>query len=472
MKAVSQSLVELDQPIDAYLPDFAVNSTFEEYPVSSITLRRLLSHTAGFTHEAPLGSNYDIGNGDFDAHCRSISETWLRFVVGHHFEYSNLGIDLAGYALQRVAGVPFAEFAARELFTPLGMVRTTFDAAVLESDPDRATGHWRPFDVIGRKLPVAVPMVAAGGLYTTVQDALRYLVRCLRGRSPLIPHDLFAEQRRVAFPLSGQRLGYGLGVYVDDWAGVGVHHHGGSGFGFQCQLCWAPELDIGVVVLTNSFDNSLPDEIARRIVAEVAIQRGLPKATAGEPVGYHALPEARMSAAADLVGQYVGRLDQGVEVVIEDGQLLVRGEQAHLACLIGPRMIEVQDPERSRYLFTDGPEGSVAYMLAIRDGYARYRNDESLTARSRLDPARVGIYVARSWGVPTGSYRLRQDGNGAVIEHRSDDYGKPPQSTVSLRLSEVAKDLYLSSMGEILDLRTESATYANIALEKVGANGP
>ena len=99
---------------------------FEAHPERRITLRHLLSHTAGFTHEAPNGNSFAIGKGTFESHCRSISDTWLRFPVGHHFEYSNLGVDLAGYILQRVSGLPFHAYLRRELFAPLGLTRTTF----------------------------------------------------------------------------------------------------------------------------------------------------------------------------------------------------------------------------------------------------------------------------------------------------------------------------------------------------------
>ena len=58
--AVQDGLLDLDAPISTYLPDFTVNSIFDERPQDLITLRMLLSHTAGFTHEAPVGNNYDL----------------------------------------------------------------------------------------------------------------------------------------------------------------------------------------------------------------------------------------------------------------------------------------------------------------------------------------------------------------------------------------------------------------------------
>ena len=104
MVAVQAGRLDLDVPITTYLPEFTVHSAFEEHPERKITLRMLLSHTAGFTHEAPIGNNNELDPGDFEAHVRSISDTWLRFPVGTGEAYSNLGIDLAGYILERVYG--------------------------------------------------------------------------------------------------------------------------------------------------------------------------------------------------------------------------------------------------------------------------------------------------------------------------------------------------------------------------------
>jgi CubicO group peptidase (beta-lactamase class C family) len=77
--AVQEGLLDLDTPITTYLPDFTIHSIFEEHPERTITLRMLLSHTAGFTMEAPVGNNFDLGPVSFEDHVKTISDTWLRF---------------------------------------------------------------------------------------------------------------------------------------------------------------------------------------------------------------------------------------------------------------------------------------------------------------------------------------------------------------------------------------------------------
>jgi CubicO group peptidase (beta-lactamase class C family) len=447
MLAVQQGLVDLDEPIGRYLPDFTVRSVFQARPQDLLTLRHLLSHTGGFTHEAPVGSNYDLGTRSFADHCRSIARTWLRFPVGHHMEYSNLGIDLAAFALERVSGTPFAGFADRELFGPLGLTRSTFDPGVVARDPGRAVGHWRPYDRAGRELPVEVPMVAAGGLYTSVEDALRFVQLHLRHGDPLLRAELIAEQYAVPFADPEQRLGYGLGVYVDEQPpGARVLHHGGSGFGFQGQLCWVPDASVGIVVLTNSFDHDLPNELARAFATHVA--RPTPVAVPADPAA---------TDLGELAGEYVGRFDVLTLRLDGTGLVAVKGDATDPVRAIGPRTVEVQDDRRTRLRATAGRDGSIGYLHDLRDGRTYYRNDVPGPPESTMDTAHLGTYTASAWGLPVARFRLAQDGASPVIQ---------PDSGPALRLTPIDADHYLSSTGEVLDVGGASPSYANIALAR------
>ena len=69
-----------------------------------------------------------------------------------------------------------------------------------------------------------------------------------------------------------------------------------------------------------------------------------------------------------------------------------------------------------------------------------------------------------AWGVPAALYEIHHGGDSPVIAMASGAYDDPTTRTVSLRLTEVAPGLYISSTGEMLDLRSAAATYANIPL--------
>jgi CubicO group peptidase (beta-lactamase class C family) len=255
MFAAQDGLVDLDAPITDYLPDFKVNSIFEEHPGAKITLRMLLSHTAGFAHEAPYGGNYDLPPYDFAKHIASISDTWLKFPIGKYYSYSNLGIDLAGYILQVKSGTSFIQYVQEKILQPLGMEDTTLDYLQVRADASRAIGH---FDA-PLPPPVDFLIIPSGGVWTTASDMARYLQFHINegaiDGARLLNEDL-AETMYTPPNLAAQFSGYALGLAVSKRNGARHFQHSGGGFGFNSSMAWYPDLKLGAVVLTNS----LPQE--------------------------------------------------------------------------------------------------------------------------------------------------------------------------------------------------------------------
>ncbi len=250
MFAAQDGMVDLDAPITTYLPNFHVNSIFEEHPEQKMTLRILLSHTAGFAHEAPYGSNYDHpAVYSFENHIASISDTWLKFPVGTRYSYSNLGIDLAGYILQVRSGKPFIQYLQGKVLDPLGMKDTTLDVNRVRANPTRAIGH------TGAPLrpPVDFLLIPSGGVWTTAADMTRYLQfhinKGAMDGTRLLREDL--AETMYTPPNVPANL-YAQGVIVTTRHGARHIEHGGGGFGFNSDMIWYPELKLGVVVLSNA----------------------------------------------------------------------------------------------------------------------------------------------------------------------------------------------------------------------------
>jgi CubicO group peptidase (beta-lactamase class C family) len=277
MRAVQDGRLALDEPIITYLPEFTVHSAFEDHPERKITLRMLLSHTAGFTHEAPIGNNDELDPGEFDEHVRSISDTWLRFPVGTGYAYSNLGIDVAGFILERTYGKPFAAVMRDLLLAPLGMTESSFDRDEIGAASNRALGHSRPIPSV----PMFEPMMAAGGLYTSATDLARFLRfqlsdGTLDGQA-VLDSALMTEMRTVPAPHAGAPAGYALGVTRHRWFAADnadLFNHGGGGFGWLSDLWWAPQLQIGIAVLTNSYDHHLQGDLALSILGDLVHEPG------------------------------------------------------------------------------------------------------------------------------------------------------------------------------------------------------
>ncbi len=281
--AVEDGLVDLDTPITTYLPDFSVHSIFEDHPESRITLRYLLSHTAGFTHEAPVGNNWDLDADSFDAHIRSISDTWLRFPVGSGYAYSNLGIDLAGYILEAVSGQPFADYVPRP------GVRTAGDAEQLlrcRRHRGRRPARHRPRPGLTRRVPASA------------DGARRRDVRQRQRPQPVPPVPARRRRRWTDAPFSirpcstrcapcSSPKGMDATAMAWEWGApagteernADLFSHGGGGFGFTSDLCWLPELQLGIAVLFNSADHDLRDHSGARHPRRPGTHAGPPPAT-------------------------------------------------------------------------------------------------------------------------------------------------------------------------------------------------
>ncbi len=311
LMAVQDGMLDLDLPISNYLPDFTVHSRFEDHPEMKMTLRHLLSHKAGFTHEAPVGGNFDSRPTTFAEHVLSISDTWLRYPVGYRYSYSNLGIDLAGHILEKKTGQPFAAYIRDKILVPLGMNDSTLDIAAILRAPDRAVGHLKPNDIVAGGVPVEVPMVPAGGVYTNIVDMARYLMFHINeGRvdgRPLLRDDLMRTMHTVAFPEPGQKFGYGLGISVEHFGPEVSYSHGGGGYGFGSYMVMFPGLKLGVVYMTNSEAGSQGIGWVSDVVGElIEKSTGQPSAELEKP----AVDTARRVPARDvrvrkLSGQYM-----------------------------------------------------------------------------------------------------------------------------------------------------------------------
>jgi hypothetical protein len=200
--------------------------------------------------------------------------------VGERSSYSNLGIDLAGYALELRSGKPFDEYMNDELFRPLGMTSSTFNHKVAANHPSLAKGHTR--DSILPVIPI--PMIPAGAMYSTVKDMAKYISFHLAGGKiggkQIIGEALLKEMYTPQFPIEGQIGGYGLGIASEPLHRGTLLQHGGGGYGYLTSQAWTPEYQVGVVLLTNS-TSSEPYKISKNVL-QAMIKVKFPQTESGK----------------------------------------------------------------------------------------------------------------------------------------------------------------------------------------------
>jgi len=164
--------LRLDDPASLYIPELrGQRGPFSDAPV--ITIRHLLTHSAGFPEDNPWG---DRQLADTDEQLLAMVRKGLSFSnsPGIGYEYSNTGFALLGYILQKVSGQKYSDYVTDHILKPLGMTHTYFEyarvpAGVLAHGYRRLGGEW-----------VEQPMLhdgaygAMGGMITTMEDFAKY----------------------------------------------------------------------------------------------------------------------------------------------------------------------------------------------------------------------------------------------------------------------------------------------------------
>ena len=108
--AVQKGIVKLDDPIVEYYPDFYVKSPYGEDEYKKITFRHLLNHKSGLPREAKVGGCFSRRIPTWEEHIESINGSWLQSPVGTKFNYSNAGMNLVTYLLERITGKSYSDY--------------------------------------------------------------------------------------------------------------------------------------------------------------------------------------------------------------------------------------------------------------------------------------------------------------------------------------------------------------------------
>ena len=244
IKLVSEGKLNLDSPIQKYIPEFPKKSY-------TITTRQLAGHLAGFRDYDENNLNDYIRTEHYDNSIQALKlfeNDTLLFKPGTRFYYSTFGWNLIGAIIEKVSGRDYLTYMAENIWNPLGLENTCGD-----NFKDKISNRSKFYDVTGEEndLGDLSYKYSGGGLLSTSKDLIKIGNEILYGSyvDTKLKKNLFQTQHTS----DNRETGYGLGWYIGkDKNGHRIWYHSGDSFSGSSYLLIYPEDDIVVSFLANS----------------------------------------------------------------------------------------------------------------------------------------------------------------------------------------------------------------------------
>lgn len=244
----AEGALSIDDDVREHIPELP---EFDEV----VTLRHFLTHTSGYREFLNTLSmaGRRLDQGDFIDRKELIGivqrQPRLQNSPGTEFNYNNTGFGLLTVVVERVTGETFPDWMKSHVFAPLGMTNTVVRANPSQIIPGSSQGYgsgpngYQDF----RDLSAAM---GAGAIYSTVGDLAKWMRNLQTG-------ELGGKQVLAAmitpFELTGgESTGYGFGLFIDEQSSLKRIHHGGADSAHRAMLIVYPEIEAGVVALSNN----------------------------------------------------------------------------------------------------------------------------------------------------------------------------------------------------------------------------
>lgn len=363
-RLVQAGRLELDLDVNAYLTSWQIPANGAWRP--TVTLRHLLSHTAGLTYcwypgyprGSALPSTLDTLRGATPANTPPVRVT---AVPGTQFRYSGSHFSVLQQLLCDVTGRPFPALLRELVLDPLGLADSGYETDF----PARhrgatAVGHDAGGQAIAggwRELPEG----AGAGLWTTAGDLCRLACDVIAAWSggPATLLDRATARQMLAAQIGG----WGLGWSVGEVGGVPRFGHGGSNIGYKCQLVAWPSLGLGAAVMTNGDEG---DGLVRDIMEAIGRVYRWPDARdADDRPGMAPLGDA----SAVFAGEFGGEGQPRATISADDGGLLLAvAGQPPLPLRAVASATFIAEDVNTEIRFTRGDDGAVTGLVLRQYG--------------------------------------------------------------------------------------------------------
>lgn len=253
MQQVEKGKLDLDKDINHYLVHFKIPNTFEQ----PITLRHIMSHTAGF--EDRLIKLFSINESDLmplkDLLINDIPER-IR-PAGLEASYSNHATAIAAHIVELVSGLDWNSYVEKNIINPLGMTSTTFRQPLpVQLLPNMSMGYSFAGGKMVEKPFEYVPLAPAGSVSTSAHDMLLFMQMLINkghlGDSSIINESTFQEMLQPVI-IHSPGVNPCIHGFMDlSRKGVHIFGHGGDTFWFHSVLAIVPDQKMGIFASFNS----------------------------------------------------------------------------------------------------------------------------------------------------------------------------------------------------------------------------
>lgn len=276
LKFAQDGEIDLDEDINNKLTSWKVpeNRFITE---QKVTLRRLLSHTAGttvsgfdgYSSTEAIPSLSQILNGEPPANSAPIV---VDTTPGGESRYSGGGYIIIEQVLEDIAQKTFPQLMSETVFEPLALSNSTFEQPLpQENTPNASAGHDSDGNVVPGNYNI-YPEMAAAGLWTTPKDLALFLIELqlsLQGQSNKVINQQMTEEMMIPV----REKGYGLGLGMWRMGDEVYFGHDGVNHGFVSSMQAHKNSGVGIVVMTNS-DNGMA--LIERVIQIIGKQENWP----------------------------------------------------------------------------------------------------------------------------------------------------------------------------------------------------
>ena len=388
LRLVQEEKLSLDKDINTYLVSWKLPEN-EFTKSEKVTLRRIMSHSAGLTVHGFLGyvagrpvpTLVQILDGESPANSAPVR---VDTVPGTIWRYSGGGTMIMQQAMIDVERKPFPELMEAKVLRPLGMTSSSYEQ---DMSPDRlrlaASGHSDGKVIEGKRY--MQPELAAAGLWTTPADLAKFAIEVQLSAAGKSKKVLVAETARLMVTrqleiVLAQEMA--LGLFLEHRGQSVYFGHGGADVGFVCQMIVNKDAGYGAAVMTNS--DSMADPLINEVLQSIAVEYNWQDYVA-PPVELVTLAPQQLEPYA---GRYLVASDNVLTVHLKDRALEGKTTESPAFNLLPVAENEfVRRDDETRYVFAKAENGSsngVTLRLPRREVNAPRISDDVKVPLERL----------------------------------------------------------------------------------------